>query len=217
MEIEIIIKNHKLFFEKDVELPCKPLNLEIAKTNLLKFKKELDKEGVDFTLFFGTLLGAVRERNFIKHDEDIDICVFNEESLLNLIPILREKGFAFIRYDEDLKIYSFIKDEVYIDVYIPKKVNGIMGAKYVSIIGQFFPKKYFNRFGYLEFLGEEFRVPYNTHKVLCFLYGKNWKIPIVDKKPYGMGKVNKIKTFLSTILGVKTKRLIRKIVNLDIH
>lgn len=38
--------------------------------------RSLLENGVDVWLEFGSLLGAIRERNFIPHDEDIDVGVF---------------------------------------------------------------------------------------------------------------------------------------------
>ena len=49
----------------------KPLNKEIANENLKLLKEVCDRNGLHFLLFFGTLLGAVREHDFIKHDEDV--------------------------------------------------------------------------------------------------------------------------------------------------
>ena len=45
--------------------------------NVLKSAKEaLDSVNIPFHLHAGTALGAHRERNFIKHDHDIDLAIF---------------------------------------------------------------------------------------------------------------------------------------------
>ena len=46
----------------------KPLNKEIANENLKLLKEVCDRNHLTFLLFFGTLLGAVREHGFITHD-----------------------------------------------------------------------------------------------------------------------------------------------------
>jgi hypothetical protein len=60
-------------------LGIKPIDKAIAKENLLLLKDILDKNHLRFLLLFGTLLGAVREHDFIAHDEDIDLVMKKED------------------------------------------------------------------------------------------------------------------------------------------
>lgn len=46
-----------------------------------------------YSLYYGTLLGAIREKGFIAHDFDIDIAVFADEDYSSVYRLLREKGF----------------------------------------------------------------------------------------------------------------------------
>ena len=76
-----MIKGQPYHFE-EIELTYENSNVidsSIAKQNLLDFKTILDKNNVKFLLMHGTLLGAIREQNFIKHDIDIDTCTLEEE------------------------------------------------------------------------------------------------------------------------------------------
>ena len=68
-------------------LGIKPIDKVIAKENLLLLKGILDKHNLKFLLSFGTLLGAVREHDFISHDEDIDLIMFKRDlpSFLSLL------------------------------------------------------------------------------------------------------------------------------------
>lgn len=50
---------------------------ELAKRALLELKETLDRAGVEFFLVAGTLLGFVREGNFLSHDKDIDLGIFD--------------------------------------------------------------------------------------------------------------------------------------------
>ena len=124
---QIMIKGQPFHFQ-EVELTyenAKIIDSSIAKRNLLDFKTILDKKKVKFLLMHGTLLGAIREQNFIKHDIDIDTCTLEENKLIEAIPELSKAGLKLCRCEKNL-IYSFIRDGVYIDVYIVNKLQGLI-------------------------------------------------------------------------------------------
>ena len=50
-----------------------------AKENLFLFQDIMIKHHLKFLLSFGTLLGAVREHDFIDHDEDIDLIMMKSD------------------------------------------------------------------------------------------------------------------------------------------
>ena len=99
-------------------LGIKPIDKVIAKENLLLLKGILDKHNLKFLLSFGTLLGAVREHDFISHDEDIDLIMFKRDlpSFLSLLFELRKNGFELARY-ESRGFLSIIRKGEYIDFY----------------------------------------------------------------------------------------------------
>jgi len=153
----------------------KKIDLEVAKSNLLLFNKIANLNNFRFILFCGTLLGAIREHDFIKNDTDIDLVSNDEECLLNIIPLLQKNGFLFIRYysSKMRTTYSFSKDGVYIDVYIAKSVNE---NKYY-LGGAKIPKSFIDSTQPFDFLGDSFFIPKEHEKILVMLYGKNWRIP----------------------------------------
>lgn len=152
-----------------------------AKELLFDFKKVLDQHGLAFLLMHGTLLGAVREHDFIAHDIDIDVCVTEEQALRKLIPILAENDINLCRYEDGI-IYSFIREKAYIDVYIAHKAHPCLSLfGYCRYCGQIFPQKYIYKTRKLNFLGRDFCVPALTMQLLRFWYGKTWNIPIKDK------------------------------------
>lgn len=67
-----------------------------AKLLLEKLKEALDSNGILFWLEFGTLLGAYREHGFIKHDYDLDIGVFFQNTTM-VYDVLTKAGFKLIR------------------------------------------------------------------------------------------------------------------------
>ena len=96
----------------------KRIDKKIAHENLLILKRLCDEAGLKFILFYGSLLGAVREHDFITHDEDIDVVMYKSDmpKFLNLLFDLRKEGFELARY-ERRGFLSIIRKGEYIDVY----------------------------------------------------------------------------------------------------
>lgn len=80
-----------------------------SKSNIItKLKDNYDKNGISvlkkfdeimtsintpYVLAFGTMLGAIREKGFIKHDLDIDVIIWYEDYTPELIETLKKYGF----------------------------------------------------------------------------------------------------------------------------
>lgn len=176
---EILIKG-QLFTFQEVNLSYETataIDKSIAKRNLLDFKKVLDQHHLTFLIMHGTLLGAIREHDFIKHDIDIDTCTMDEEGLINVIPALAKVGLKLCRFENNM-LYSFIRDNVYIDVYIVNELEGLIKPFYVRYLHRIIPRKYFKNHRTMEFQGENFNIPNHALKLLEFWYGKNWRTPI---------------------------------------
>lgn len=62
---------------------------------LRKLKSLCDSHGIQFSLAFGTLLGAVRHQGFVPWDDDIDICILREDF---------QKLRAVLEHDEVLQL-----------------------------------------------------------------------------------------------------------------
>jgi lipopolysaccharide cholinephosphotransferase len=165
------------FVEKEPVSGAKTLNIKIATKNLLDLKKIIDGHSIKFGLIYGTLLGAIREHNFIKHDEDIDLFMLDEDkdSLLTILQEIIDAGFQIIRYDG--KLLSISRNDEYIDFYFFRK-NKFLYRK--CDVGLKVKAKYLENTVDYKFLGKKFQVPKNAASFLVDLYGKNWKIPIKD-------------------------------------
>lgn len=205
---EIIIKGKPFFFE-EVHLTYEDATIidkSIARKNLLDFKRVLDQHQLTFFIMHGTLLGAIREKDFIKHDIDIDTCIMDEESLVELIPALTKAGLSLCRYEKNV-IYSFIREDVYIDAYIVNELDGLISPFYVRYLYKIIPRKFFEGQHTITFLGEEFRIPNHSIQLLEFWYGKNWRTPIADTPSNDEDKTGR---FLWKHMRFLFKPLIRK-------
>lgn len=158
-------------------LGIKPIDKKIAKENLLLVKSIFDKNNLLFLLSFGTLLGAVREHDFIDHDEDIDLIMFKKDMprFLSLLFVLRDNGFEIARY-ESRGFLSIIRKGEYIDFYFFEDYEKDPSLSYCC--RDMYPKKLLEDVIDIEFQGTTFKAPKEYEKYLEFNYGQNWRTPI---------------------------------------
>jgi phosphorylcholine metabolism protein LicD len=147
--------NFDRFLERKNKYGC---NMDIFRENLIDFKKVLDRNNMSFFLMFGTLLGAVRDKAFIKHDIDTDLGFFREDKkdFYKIILELRDYDFWLIRTSHDDNLVSIRRDDEYIDLCFFDR-NNIPAREFIE----------------WPFIGEKFLIPANYDEILTELYG-NW-------------------------------------------
>ena len=185
--------------------------LSDRKIEFLKICDVLDKHKVNYFLIGGILLGAIRDKDFVKWDWGIDIGVFSEDFLDSIELVansLKEREFEIIRINKnqkDLKIYFKGKQPEAVTGY------GILGWEYdkkksvYSRTQYSIPSKFLTNFSKLVFFGREFQCPNNPEEYLSYAYG-NWKVPLrsSDKNFYNSDNYYKV-SFLRNL-----KNLIKK-------
>lgn len=161
--------------------PAQVFDRKLARHALLDMKKVLDGAGVEFFLRSGTLLGCIREGDFLAHDKDIDIGVFetiDKQALVDLItasdcftqpadPHAEQNTVSFsVQHRNmigfDIYFYRDTGDHYTSDCFIP-------GKSYTKTFTKFSLKP-------VQFIGAEFMAPGNPELYLSELYG-NWKEP----------------------------------------
>lgn len=176
---------------KEANRPFEDKNTRELAINIIKnFSKLAMRDNIVLYLDFGTLLGIVRDGNIIEWDDDIDFSISNTDKDLidswlrkNLdnfnLPVkiiiekIKEVGYSigFNNQDSNYKNFqislSFRENENENSIHLPSK-----GMWYA-------PKKHFENFEIISFMGEEVFVPYDYKNYLTFLYG-DWKIPKKD-------------------------------------
>lgn len=87
---------HKIHNDNSVEVESEMKEqlhkngLEVLKT----FDRIMTQHGFKYSLAFGTMLGAVREKGFIKHDADIDVFMWIEDYTPLIKECLLQHGFT---------------------------------------------------------------------------------------------------------------------------
>lgn len=156
-----------------------PITDSEAKELLELTKSLFTEKGLRFSLIFGTLLGAVRDKGVIKGDEDVDVFVESEEELRNILPFLQENGLCLCRiYDHKLYSFRVRGGKAYIDIYIRRPVAGIWGCWYCYVNHFILPKKLITPLAPIRFLGDTYLAPKNPERFLEFWYGKSWRVPV---------------------------------------
>ena len=93
-----------------------------GKEALKVFSEVTSSEKKQYWLFWGTLLGAYRDKGFIPHDDDIDVGMFDTDITIELVDKLINSGFKCLHVivDKDLKggfhlafDYKGVKFDVY--------------------------------------------------------------------------------------------------------
>lgn len=182
MKKYILIDGERFFYEeKELFHGRKTMDLKIAEENIKIFHSVIHNSGVRYGLMFGTLLGAIRENGFIKHDEDTDIYVLGEDrdSFYRLLPELKAKGLEVVRNPEGY--VSLMRKNEYIDIYFFDLRRKLNFKKYRYLRDDVVIKAYhLDKSIERDFLGVNIMVPMDPEKVLVKLYGSNWRIPKRD-------------------------------------
>jgi hypothetical protein len=162
-------------------------------------------KGVEHAVFFGTLLGLVREGRLVEYDDDIDIYVnsrHREEVVSRLFNLGYEIDFSsFPNKTKYFLQFSRAIDglEGYIDIYFyDKDTDEEFIWDYWSWFGQAespqtylkVKKELFFPIRTMEFFGVTINVPNEKNQIVEYLYGKHWNQPLKKGTEYKIKLIN---------------------------
>ena len=156
--------------------------------NLVAVRDILQDAGIRMFLHWGTLLGAVRERDFIPHDNDIDVGFYlaDLDKFLALRSEFEKRGFEFMSGGEisnrkDGYIYKVIRDGVDVDLFPAREVRRLFRGRLWQLDERTTVSSHFlDSLQSTIFLGETFSTPADPIGLMRNLYGKTWNVPIAD-------------------------------------
>jgi|AntAceMinimDraft_18_1070375.scaffolds.fasta_scaffold14684_6 hypothetical protein len=172
----------------------------------------LNENEIKPRLCYGTLLGAVRSQDFIKHDGDIDLVIMKEEQLKasNLIRKIIE-GKKFVCEDDVIKIELF---GVPVDVYcLNQNWADKLLSRYTWKHG--WKKRdirtlHFCHEGtFVTIQGKDYMSLNFKEDFLKKIYGRTWRIP-KNKKGSSWTTTTEIRYFLTVYRKYKVRIFIKK-------
>lgn len=167
---------------KDHQKEC-AFNMKVRHKNLRLAKEVLESCNSKYWIIGGLLLGFYRDNDFIPWDWDIDIDMFSEnmrDSYDDLAQRFMDVGFIVRRNHQfpDIKINLFRKKD---RITIRGLFKDESGRYLMSKVDRY-PIEFFQKTDYIEFQGNRYPAPHPIKKYILYLYGKNWKKPIKDRK-----------------------------------
>jgi len=196
-----------LFFKKAASSYEANIFHENAEETLITLSKALEENNIRAWLVYGTLLGYVREKDFISHDYDIDLGLFHNDKNLGLEKVLLKYGFKKVRefqidrgrygleqtyelngvtvdffyiIDDGNKFiaHTFYSEDSYSMNQTIERNGGLLVTEFI------FTPYYLER---IEFKGAFFYIPKNPDLYLKEYYGEDYMIPNKNWKT-GMAK-----------------------------
>lgn len=151
----------------------------------------MNEYGKSIFLVAGTLLGYVREKEFLAHDKDMDVGIFAWEDQYDIvIACLESKLFIVKTFGlQQNKTYHFrvihLETNLPIDIFVHHRTNGKLITGIHNSFG-YLQKYMYSDFDLkeIDFLGSKFHIPNNPEIYLTEAYGE-WEKP----DPYFLAQV----------------------------
>lgn len=180
------------------------MDVENARKNFLEINDILNRLNVRFYLSEGTLLGAIRDGDFIAWDHDLDLRIMVTDWKSSMREDFELAGF---RYKESLcsRLYKgkssgcvvikrSIRADLALNYYYPPEDLYLTLAHRPNDFNTLRAASFYRGDHFTDFAGVRVRVPHPPEEYLRIPYGEHWKTPRKDnyylegRKPISMEK-----------------------------
>lgn len=186
-----------------------PINKKNALKLIANITEVFDKHDIFFMPMWGTLLGIIRNGDFIDHDDDVDLLMLHEDEkkLYEALVELKERG-IFLCKQYKGQIYTVVSSEgIICDIDVLRKAFFPYSLAYCVVLEKFRPKRLFGKYKKIDFKGLKISVPENSDEFLTYFYGESWRVPQKGVRGRNFPKWMIVEDFL-----LKVKRKIRWII-----
>ncbi|WP_457788933.1 hypothetical protein [Anaeromassilibacillus sp. SJQ-5] len=159
----------------------------------------LQDEPISYFYIYGSLLGIIREKQFLSHDIDIDLGILDisQQQVKDLIHKLQSAGFRLIRYCEQENTVTEFTCQyggIPIDFFLFQTEGDMMiSYEYYRREDLTYPNDETTSIarlvcrraeGFIDMplYGTPLRVPRNYEQILCDQYGVDWRVPNTNWK-----------------------------------
>lgn len=195
-----VIKKYKAAKEYRLDISKRKLLQEYGTKLAQTVEEALTETGLEFFLSFGSLLGIIREKKFLAHDNDIDYCVFiDKPEQWNLLEkhltahglkkikqftlnnVVTEQAYSLNGLSVDFFGCSRDDKHIYSHTYF-RKYGYIYNSRWQQHVADLILYK-FDSVKIIEVSGAKYHVPSDPEKFLVSVYTENWVRPANGWKP----------------------------------